>query len=453
MTTTYLQLSSSYRNRNQYPLASDFVARMGTSGAPNGVTAVDPISDAAPIKVFIPFLDFSGTIDSETGGFGTETAGSEVIVQFAAATDISRVENYYAGIVMRFAAGDRIRIIEDEYLFTTLGGDDVFRFRLDGQVPDTAVGGTAVNFYDPSEFTDSSNLLLFIPESPPIEGYYNNYIIFNETQNQWLPIERYNGTLHTVRLVTATGGGYVAGTWSVLDSFVLRRAPPIEYGLSITSATSTTATIPSAQTINNYYVGSFIRIVSSNEMRRITAYNAATTTVTVSPAFSSVPAGAYEILFFTRDNESTFTYSGSRAAETQPVDYEASLLQIILPSDVIISSYGGTAASYPFVYVSFLPITENNQNGYQIVSNNPNARGSQFIAMLTDSSGAEVTPFVRLNGNGMVQRIKLRPGDDYRFSVRLPDGTLYDTRTVEQFSPLAPEATGQIDAIFQLVRV
>ena len=76
-----------------------------------------------------------------------------------------------------------------------------------------------------------------------------------------------------------------------------------------------------------------------------------------------------------------------------------------------------------------------------------------FRAVVDDIPNPLITPFIKIDGDGMVQTIKFKPNDSFRFGVYLPNGELFDTIIPEFFSPSRPNDIKQISALFSIKRL
>jgi hypothetical protein len=76
-----------------------------------------------------------------------------------------------------------------------------------------------------------------------------------------------------------------------------------------------------------------------------------------------------------------------------------------------------------------------------------------FRAVITDVNNPIVSSFVTINGSGMVQTIKFKPNSNLKFSVRLPNGDLYDMLENDTVSPAPPSRMMQISALFKLTQI
>jgi hypothetical protein len=461
MPTEYLEINSQYRDRSQYPLASDFIVRIAQSGSKNARNSVDPVCQSSvgllssgDEAIFVPFVTASADLTPTGGTFSSSSSGTTVVFS-ATAGDLSHIFDYYSGATIgTLDPTANARIVHWSYI-NTAGGSDFFQAQLT-----SSLSPATYTIYDPTDFSDINIPLVFIPSSQSSDNFYINQIIFNQTKNEWLPIEAFDGITHVAALDTTNSSGHYTGPWDITDTLTLRAEAPAQYGNNISIQTSTTGIIvPLGPGVSaNVYIGSFLRVLSTPpQYVRITAFNTATDTVTVYPAFTApgpYPVSvAYEFLPFSYDNEGFLSFNNSSAAIREAVCYDISLMNIILPSATLTVSRGSHIVFYPYIYVEFR--SEKNSDGQganALISNDPNARRMLFRATAGDNEDVLINPFLRLSGDGTVQRIKLDPLSSYRFAVHLPDGSFFQTEAAETTSPLPPNPLAQISALFSITR-
>ena len=122
----YLEIDSTYRNRNEWPLAGEFQIPIAQSGSHNRENAVDPVALSTPIvswtctnlnKLTAPTLVGTFPIAIATP-ITVATDPTTVIIQCAVGT-IQQEYNYYTGLIIEIAAGAGLiyrRITGFEYL-------------------------------------------------------------------------------------------------------------------------------------------------------------------------------------------------------------------------------------------------------------------------------------------------------------------------------------------------
>ena len=118
---------------------------------------------------------------------------------------------------------------------------------------------------------------------------------------------------------------------------------------------------------------------------------------------------------------------------------------------VLASGFGNIIAFYPYLYVEFSNTTSMNKN--ILFSNNPNARRVLFKVPIDDVNTPDVSSFISVNGQCMVQTIKFKPYDNFRVSVYLPNGELFTTEEVDFVSPSPPNPNVQLSLTFSIKRM
>lgn len=248
----------------------------------------------------------------------------------------------------------------------------------------------------------------------------------------------------------------------------------VAYTGEFVDVTGTSFTFPlSASPIDNYYTGMFFstggvvyRIVSYVGATRSGVASGAIAAVTgdtfyirtaileASPSLTDPVVGdTYQIELFSSDNAVPFTYSGSVVSQQQTSCYKIELIDLSLPNRTLRAGRGGRIAFYPYVYVQLENANSSVSPGI-IYSNNPNANKMLFKATIDDIPNPFLSPFVKINGDGMLQTVKFKPNDSIRFSVHLPSGELFKTESeLEYFSPSAPNPLTQITALFSLEKL
>lgn len=168
----------------------------------------------------------------------------------------------------------------------------------------------------------------------------------------------------------------------------------------------------------------------------------------------------FEILPVSYDNFAPLNYNGSVVSQDQQSCYEISLSTLILPNQLLTA--GGKIAYYPFVYVKLENVTSSNYNTVLYTNSGSdqkkiNPYGSEacntalfVVPIVNIIRFASISPFVRLSGSGITQTIKFKPNDALRFTVFLPNGSLFETVYQDTINPLAPNPLLQISATFAI---
>ena len=495
----YLEFDSTYRNRNEWPLASEFQIPISQSGKKGQLDSLDPVCVSAPIMVWTSnFVNRQSYPNVTIGGkiyFGLtsvsieSTSDNQSFVIQTVKDTVQQLENYYVGLVIDIENYPppviytfRRRIVSYKYLYTD-SSNDYGLITISSNLPDSIGSSNDFHIYDPTTVTDPSNPYFFVPAGRIQKNAYTGYLLYNETLKQYRKIKDYDSTTHMISLntegTTSTSTGPITG-WTVSDNYSIRKQPPY-LNTQYTPAGGTTVNSVVINTListpNNYYKNYSVRTipgtsgeyysyvnnipensatnVATNEERIInySTYNSPNTTLSFSNSFSATPT-LVEILPFSYDNFNPFIYTGSMVSQQDMVCYEVELLNLILPNDVLAVGEGGRIAFYPYVYVQISNVSSSNGRLSNIIySNNPNAVRAIFRVPIDDVINPLISAFIKVDGDGMVQTIKFKPNDNLYFSVFLSNGELYQTIIPENYSPSPPNPICQISASFGIRRL
>ena len=534
MNQRYIEVDSAYRNRQLWPLPSNFQLPIAQSAIGDRNSALDPVSLAVPV------FAWTGDLINATGPTGTinceiSSTSNPIANNVSALTDVGtfvisnrstdftvsleQLTNYYSGLSISAGnsnTGPNIalrRITKYKFLATTGATGAAYTFSevsVDPPLNDYVLPPpTNATISDPTSVQDLDNPLFFVPAGYTNPNSYSKLLLYNESLNQYRPVSDYDEITRTLKVVTTGAGTSYSGPvtgWQTTDNFNLRRELPMVPALSVVNPTIQNATVTttdgssyttgpsiailslSAASYLNTTTGAYkncgLRIIPNNS--RIVApgtpqyysyiYNRgkllpplnestviansfpdATNTYLILPlypGFTTTPANLMcEICEFSYDNAHPFIYQGSMVSQTQDVSYEIKLLNVVLPNKTLATSLiGGRVAFYPYVYVHLSNLS-NGTNSNSIYSNNPNARNMIFRCPVYDVSNPDATTFVNMDGDGMDQTMKFKPNDNLSFSVRLPNGELYQTAEPESYSPAPPNPFIQISAAFSIRRI
>jgi hypothetical protein len=455
----YLEISSTYRNRKQYPNPFDFTVLISQSGTRDAIHAYDPISLSAPQKIWSPMdLLLNGFVENSP----TNT-DSKFTVNFTSAMEAVKDIDYYIGLPIQIGA-EFSRIIGWN-LLSSSSNNDFFNITVNPPLPVAPTTG-AVTFSTASDLSIGS---IFIPDGSIATNYYNGYILYNETQNDSRPIISYDGISKLVGLDLSTqfGGLINVGIiWNLMDTFNIRKMPPSYVG------TLPGGDVPSQFNKNTSFfvplnthvsVGDFIRFTGLNHKNtncRVTNYTAVgsvtntlpivTTDCILNPIASVIDT--FEVLPFTSDNAVPFCYTGSLVSQQEMVCYEIELINLVLPN--ILLKSGGLVTFYPYVYVELQNVSGASSGTKSIIySNNQNSTRMLFRAVIDDIPNPVLSPFVKIDGDGMLQTVKFKPNDNLKFGVYLPTGEPLETVRPDSFSPASPDKLIQVSALFSIRRL
>jgi len=503
----YIEINSSYRDRNLWPIVGEFeipIEQSGTDNTKENVT--DPVCLGAPLFVWNParLSPIAGPqIIGEVGSYGNIKYTSDQIELFIFTEVISGwpiqdLNNYLSGLILNNFGPNttgisppltlpgtpvlsKNRIISSVYISESLFKLTIVQTNYVYNI------GDVISINDPSDFSDLDYPLLFVPNGANEQNSYQNFIIYNNAINDYRNIKFYNADTKIINFDA------IDNTWLIENQvYDIRKIPPIyppryaDTGLSfvpllnftestystiIFDATFPKNTYPLKYEIN-YYKNYYLRLVNTgvttyvnnkvipadNQVRRIINY---TFIPDISYTFEVYPpfTGRFDIgltlqiLDFSYDNYNPFSYNGSLVSQQDMVCYDFELVDLVLPNATLTTGFGGKIAFYPFVYVQLSNVSSAGAGVKNVLySNNPNSTNMIFRVPIIDIQDPFTTPFVRLTGNGVVQTIKFKPNDNLLFSVRLPNGNIYDTILEEYYSPFAPNFFAQISALFRITR-
>lgn len=472
MNKRYLEIDSTFRNRSIYPNPSQFEVLISQSGSKDKRTALDPISTATPKLVFngsFGVAGMTGCISLPTpaidivANIGWDSSPREIIV-LAPVGELNITENFYRGAILELTNGtDVARRRISNYLFLgTDGGDDRAKINVIDPIPDIYIdAGTSAILCNPTDTTLTENPLIFLPTGETINSFYDNDIIENVTRGERTTILGYDVPSFTAILeIPLTNPPVDLTTWLPTDDYIIRETPVFDIGEieALPAPTRNFMTLSNGINRSGIYIGDFIRMSTPNtptynEIQRIVSYNGATGTVVTEASFSSIPnvGDNYEILPFTRDNANPFNYTGSLVSQQEVVCYEISLINLVLPNVEL--QTGSRIAFYPYVYVELNNISSAGAYTNAIYSNNPNAKRMLFRATVNDTNNPLTSAFVKLNGDGMVQTVKFKPNDSFKFGVYINDGTPFTSDIIDTVSPEIPNPLLQISVMFSMKRL
>jgi hypothetical protein len=465
----YLEVDSTYRDRNRFPHPGSFEIPISQTGRKSSKDAIDPVSLGAPViswtsnqlsvstpGIFKLVCNVEPKTTQLSGCINTQTFVINSVQR------LQQMNDYYEGLIIEDAAFYNRRRISSYVFLGSFGSYDRAEITVDSPFPETFVPGNQINIYDPTDLTNDYYPLFWVPSGRNLEDQYVNHYIFNETVNDWRRIVYYSSITHIILAETTTSNPLPI-SWASNHNYSIRKEIPY-YPLNgqanpvVTSSTISSVTI--ASNLSGIDNTKFVRIVPSiynykltgafNQCRRITSYDSLTNTINVFPNFSEAPAvnSNIEILNFSYDNLNPFVYTGSLTSQQELVCYEIELLSLLLPTETLTVANGGAISYYPYVYVELSNTCSTNRN--IIYSNNPHSTKQLFRVPIFDIQDNPV--FTKIGG-GMSQTIKFKPNDTLFFSVTLPNGEIFQNIVPERFSPLSPEPRIQISAMFSLKRL
>jgi len=442
----YIDLDSTYRDRNKYPNPSSFAIPISTATTSNIIA--DPICNAMPSVAWTSRRFTVGqSLDNIQGSVITNKSATDIVhIQYNGAGIVQEAPDYYAGAIVGFTiTKDHRRVWSSTYV-----GDNMIRLLLDIPIlihQDTELG----TLLDPTDFADPAYTQIFVPGGQDIQNIYTGDILFNETRGSWRTINTYSRIDHTVQVDTRFTD------WTALDSYSIRSEIPT---LSSTINSSMT-TVNRVQLTTGFHIPAtvydfaYIRIpqlVYGNEAdanagiaRRVVAWDAVNQLAYVNPPFPTIPKFNCEVMAISGDN--CVPYSNIRPKDATAMSFEIQLISLHIPNTPIFSSLGGNPLNYPYLYVRLSNVTRP-QTSNLSASNNPSASRVQFRATLAPQLSANESYFFKLTGDETHQTIQLDTNDTLIFELLLPDGQLWIPAESDTVSPSPPNPLLQIAAYF-----
>lgn len=486
----YIEIDSTYRNRKLWPKESDFDVILSQTGRADATNASDPVANSMPVHTWTSNRftanaynsTINVTVDLGTTPLGyTSVKGTFIVV--GTPGELQQQLSYYnnATIDNLTNPNQETRIISYEYI-----GNDRALITVESEFG-TLNNGDTLQIRDPTDLSSISSPWFFVPyivnnyratniNDQGGDNRFYDMLLYNETRNEYRKITNFN--INTHMLTTQTS---IPISWTVTDNYSIRKEVPVLLTVAADPAAlpppipsppvNSLNTILFNTPFNTNYNYAFIRVRPSiygtytlvppeDEIRQIVQYsydnNYNVSVASVSPSFSAIitPGTVVEILPFSYDNFNPLVYTGSTVSQQEMVCYEIELINLVLPNWTMKNSFGSIIAYYPYVYVEFTNLSAAKSGMNNILySNNPNSTKMLFRAPIDDTQHPSSIPFIKIDGDGAVQTIKFKPNDNFHFSVRLPNGELFQTILPEYYSPSSPNYLTQISALFAIKRI
>jgi hypothetical protein len=308
----YIEIDSTYRNRNEWPNPGEFEVLISQTGRKDLQNADDPVSLSAPIGLswscgtfnIIPTLPL-GALYGRVLEIGLKNAGDQkttIKVIPEPGSSFQRIENYYNGVVLKNETQSIASRITS-YVWMGINRDlvDVFQITVEGtlKIDDNDI----ISIKDPTAYYDPN------PTDPPIPDMYSyffvpngrvgfnayqGYILYND-KGSYADILSYDTNTKLVK-VNVTGKDWRIGA----DILSIRKEPPIRIDLiDNIEFSSSVFSLPSTFSDQlNVYKNSYIKIY--DDIRRVVRYETFTgkaiggsTTTVIFPENASDVNGFY----------------------------------------------------------------------------------------------------------------------------------------------------------------
>jgi hypothetical protein len=498
----FLEVDSTYRNRNLYPGTGEFTINISQGNAKTQITASDPVSEAYPDIIFKPdditctksphtLNGLKFTFEVASGEliaphpFDSSSATNEILLSYdfsgVGASPLAPnmlVDDYFVGLVLLYSQG-KTQLMRRITKWKFLDVDMINKLQyfvavLEQNITDFLTNTTTTfTVYNPSTIPPIG-AFLFIPASVPVDNFYNGYIIWNMTTNTYSVIDEYNGKTHIAHV-----GGKTENltSWGLDDVFVVRKKPPVIFSGSLNGVLSgfpnsvKLQTTSSPNMINSFlwmesspadqtrYIKRIVSIIGLdkggnhttdlNRMVSFTDYVNLENTLGLPDGYDMY---FYQLLQYSADISVPFAYSGTMISNSQSSAQELTLNTLILPN--VILSNGGKIWQYPYVYVEVENVsTSSSGNRNVIYSNNPNSYKAVFKVPITNISNPDTYSFLNLSGNGVKQIVNFKQNADVKITIRMPNGTVFQTFTGDNTNGQYPNPFLQITALFGMEKI
>ena len=271
----YIEIDSTFRNRKEWPNPAEFEILISQSGRKDRLQSQDPVSLAAPLTSSWVINEFNVVGGSSVTAMinpatGVGASGDNKSTLILTSPGFQQIENYYVGAVATNTVNNSSsRIITYKWLCT-----DTAQITVEGSISIALPLLTnTIQIIDPSDITtDLQNSYVFVPNGRIGFNAYPNYILWNETQQNYSPILSYDTNTKLVK-VKIDG---LTPIWTLTDTFSIRKEAPLFGQLNNDDTTSPNSTtifsLPSAYSVSNYdaYRNSYIKV--GNEIGLITQY-------------------------------------------------------------------------------------------------------------------------------------------------------------------------------------
>ena len=240
----YIEVNSNYRDRVLWSQASEFEIPISQTGTKSITNAIDPVSLSMPIFSWTSNnLSVNGN-ETISGNIGNKLQAGNISYSSDTSTFVitstlvfQQLRNYYSSLIIKdiaaSASPNPIRRIATSYYLGISSGNYRTEITIVSQFSDNVNLGDAITIFDPTDFSDPSTPLIFVPNGALQENAYNNYILYNETINQFRPIYHYDNITDIIQLDTkgstlpTNSSGPIDVSWQTTDNFSLRTISPI----------------------------------------------------------------------------------------------------------------------------------------------------------------------------------------------------------------------------------
>ena len=232
----YIEITSTHRNRNQWPEPGEFEVPISQSGRKGASTALDPVCLSAALNSW-KMGQFNVNVDP-TINLLTETtpivnsSGGQTVIYVIGKTqnaDVLHVTTDYYCNAMLVEGSTSLRI----YSYVYLGGNRA-KIIVEGKFIPALPTGTTLTITDPTDFSNIISPYVYIPGPRLQENVLVNKYIYNETRDEYRPFgiyDKYTSLTHIITysnpssIISTRDSGPIS-TWKTSDNVSIRIQPP-----------------------------------------------------------------------------------------------------------------------------------------------------------------------------------------------------------------------------------
>lgn len=268
-TTRYLEISSTYRDRNSWPQPAEFEVPIAESGSADKNNARDPICLSEPVTKWVSnaLANQAGVSASITFSsvaptpLGYSSQGDTAFLQTS--SPLRAEDNYYVGLVL-FDSATPLPLARRVTFYRYVGFDGsvyIGEFMINATFDSITLPAV---MYDPTDLSVQSNVQVFIPNGRIAENGYPDLYLYNETRGTWAPVLYYDEITH---MLSADASAVSPFNWSVQDAYSIRAQKPIFTGVSSVISTTTFVLNATNAGLDNEYRGDFLRVANVGTSR------------------------------------------------------------------------------------------------------------------------------------------------------------------------------------------
>ena len=240
MSNEYLDIDSSYRNRNLWPIPGQFEIPISQTGDKGKGYALDPVCLSEPVAVWScnglttsqpSTFQLYGVISPPQTygnvGYSQNGVNMSLIFNNLYNNSVQITDDYYVGLVFwnvtknsfarvtsyRYIGNDGM--IPPQYSIALITIDSELSFNFNDNFCIT----------DPSDLTNSNYPLLFVPNGKTEDNGYLNYILYCETNNDYRAVTLYDSIYKYISCKPWTD--ISNPTFQQYGNFCIRKEPPV----------------------------------------------------------------------------------------------------------------------------------------------------------------------------------------------------------------------------------